>query len=66
MCDANDDCDVQAEVQADEIFNKLPARNVPLTKTDLRKARVALQGKITVSSDKGADRECQRARKTSQ
>jgi hypothetical protein len=55
MCDSIVDCDVQVEVQEDEIFSKLPARNVPLTKADLRKAMAALQGMNSGSSDKGAD-----------
>jgi len=56
MCDSKDDCDVQVEVQEDEIFSKLPARNVPLTKADLRKARAVLKAINSGSSDEGSDR----------
>jgi hypothetical protein len=56
MCCSKECFDVQAEVQADEIFNKLPARNVPLTKDDLRKARAVLQAINLGSSGEGSDR----------
>jgi hypothetical protein len=56
MCDSNDDCDVQAEVQMVDIFSQIPDSHVPLTKADLRKARAILQAINSGSSDEGSDR----------
>jgi hypothetical protein len=55
MGDSKERSDAKTKVKTDDLFTKLSARGVPLTKADLRKARTALtalQAKKASSSNK--------------
>jgi hypothetical protein len=56
MVNSKERSDIQTKVKTDELFIKRSARNVPLTKADLRKTRAALRRKNSVSSNEGTSR----------